>query len=203
MSHTHHSLLLFCCCRPRRAQMKAAKPQVSAKGIRLSSDIERDQQEGAGGRRRGPQEITIVNDWERNQGLKGKVNAMKKVQKERAEKARQAQGLRSGIIQLRSRNLTYVAESAWSNHDLESIMGATPAGPIVARAEYLASSFGGSIPMGKRAIEYVQAYVNCSNLQPWPKKGVSTSTRWTVPSKAIAYIPPFMSLGHIGDCCLG
>ena len=166
--------------------MNAAKPQVSAKGIRQSSDVERKHQKEVAAavaqqsndrRRRGGQKDTIIiEDWERKKGYTGKVEAKRKIQKERAEKARNEQSLRSGIIQLRSQNLTYADESAWSVHDVESVMGTTPAGPIVARAEFLISSFGGPIPMGKRAIQYTEVSGNCSSLKPRPKPGVSKNS---------------------------
>lgn len=120
---------------------------------------------GSGARRRKEGKVEVY-DWDRSQGALGRQAAEWRVRTERANEARRRQGLRSGVLQVRSENLTYIWEKGvWSDHDPESV-ARVAAGPVVARAEFLPADFGGPISLGKRAIVASLPVDDCSRLEP-------------------------------------
>ena len=126
----------------------------------------------AGGRGNTTSEAALT-ERDKRQTHAARIAAEWRARSERANQDREAQGLKSGLIELRSQNHTYAAGRATRpQHDMESLLGET-SGPVVAKAEFLVSSFGGRVPLGPRPIAYVTAPDNCSRLNPIPVKGVS------------------------------
>jgi hypothetical protein len=121
----------------------------------------------------------VVQEWDRRRGQLGKREAEDQARTTRAQEQRQGQHLRSGVLELRSSNVTYIWEKGiWSNEDPQSV-ARVASGPIVARAEFLPSAFGGGISLGPRAVAAAWPVDECRNIDPLLPDNVS---------------PPFMLL---------
>jgi hypothetical protein len=148
---------------------------VTAKGVRLPDPSHGQLGHGAGEasittttttRRKKREEKVVVKEWDRTQGQLGKRQAEDLARTRQANEGREGQRLRSGVLEVRSANRSYIWDKGvWSDEDPQSV-ARVASGPVVARAEFLPAAFGGPISLGRRAVAAALPVDECQGVDP-------------------------------------